>query len=446
MIAGYRCASCGATVDIAEPFPFRCPNATGTDRRHLLRIVSSIAPMRPTDDPNPYVAFGPFLAWQAFAAAHGMRPDACDALARELGFAIQAEWGATPRWTPFGRADALSDALGFAADGGVWVKDETGNVSGSHKARHLVSTMLQLRAAEELGIVPWSRRSDRPPLAIASCGNAALAAAQVAYASDGWPLEVFVPTSAIGRVVASLGELEADVVVCPRRRGDPPGDPCVHRFLEAVAGGAIPFSVQGTENALCLDSGRTIGWELALQFDRDPRTTRPIDRMFVQVGGGALATCAWAGVHEQGTVARLHAVQTEGCAPLARAWERARSIGFADAPARWTECMWPWEPVEDSAATGILDDETYDWVGVVDAMAASGGQPVVVSERLILEANTLATAHTDIPVDPTGSAGLAGVLARRGWSGDAGSVGTDNGADLIRRNENVVVVFSGRCR
>ena len=30
-----------------------------------------------------------------------------------------------------------SDALGFGVDGGVWVKDETGQVAGSHKARHL---------------------------------------------------------------------------------------------------------------------------------------------------------------------------------------------------------------------------------------------------------------------------------------------------------------------
>ena len=34
----------------------------------------------------------------------------------------------------------------------------------------------------------------------------------------------------------------------------------------ASATGAVPFGVQGTENAWCLDGGRTIGWEMARRF------------------------------------------------------------------------------------------------------------------------------------------------------------------------------------
>ena len=55
-----------------------------------------------------------------------------------------------------------------------------------------------------------------------------------------------------------LYALDAEIVVCPRRADDPPGDPCVHRFRDEVVAGAVPFSVQGTENAWCLDGGRTI--------------------------------------------------------------------------------------------------------------------------------------------------------------------------------------------
>ena len=62
------------------------------------------------------------------------------------------------RRTPFASADALSDALGFDDDGGVWVKDETGNVAGSHKARHLVSILLHLKAAELDGRGPEDDR------------------------------------------------------------------------------------------------------------------------------------------------------------------------------------------------------------------------------------------------------------------------------------------------
>ena len=83
--------------------------------------------------------------------------------------------------TPFLRADALSEALGFTADGGVWVKDETHHVAGSHKARHLFGILLHLVAAERCGVTPWSPAT-RPPLAIASCGNAAIAASTLAAA------------------------------------------------------------------------------------------------------------------------------------------------------------------------------------------------------------------------------------------------------------------------
>ena len=69
----------------------------------------------------------------------------------------------------------------------MWVKDETGNVAGSHKARHLFGILLELRVAEALG-----HGDPASPLAIASCGNAAYAAAVVARAA-GRELRVFVP-------------------------------------------------------------------------------------------------------------------------------------------------------------------------------------------------------------------------------------------------------------
>ena len=166
------------------------------------------------------------------------------------------------------------------------MKDETGNVAGSHKARHLLTILLHLHIAESVGAVPWSV-SDRPTLAISSCGNAAIAAATLAAAVE-WPIEVFVPTWASPSVVRTLRALQATVTTCERRPSDPAGDPCVLRFREAVAAGAVPFSVQGPENALCLDGGRTLGWELAEQAAAAGVT---LDRVFVQVGGGAFAGC-----------------------------------------------------------------------------------------------------------------------------------------------------------
>jgi hypothetical protein len=86
-----------------------------------------------------------------------------------------------------------------------------------------------------------------------------------------------------------------------------------------------------------------------------------------------------------------------------------------------------------SVATGILDDETYDWRAVVEGMLLTGGRPLVVSEIALTRAHALAVAATGIEVDHTGSSGLAGVPELR----RSGEIGDD---------ERVAVLFTGRQR
>ena len=418
VVTGWACAVCGAQVDIATPMSWRCP-AAGSNRHHVLQIVGRDERLAFSEEANPFIAHRRHLAWDAFAAAQGLDDAARIALIREIDANVAATAGTGFVHTPFARSDRLSDILRFSGTGGVWVKDETHNVGGSHKARHLFTILLHLLTVERVGIAPWGLAGDRPVLAIASCGNAALAAATLA-ASVNWPIRVFVPVAANQVVVAELRRLGATVVECPRRASDPPGDPCVHRFREAVSAGAVPFGVQGTENAWCLDGGRTIGWEMAQQGPT-------FDRVFVQVGGGAFAACVAAGFAARGSAPRLHTVQTESCAPLERAWQRLPAVG-GDAAQHWTELMWPWEHVGSSAADGILDDETYDWLPVVRAMASTGGSPVVVGEDTVLEANDVGCRSTGIDASYTGTAGLAGLLAIR---------------DKVGHHERVAVVFSG---
>ncbi len=422
----WSCAVCGARVAIDQALMWRCPNAHLEDRHHVLHLDEPIHPLRGTGDPNPFLAFRTLLAWDAFAAARGLTQTEREELIRDTDGKIATVAGMGFRSTPYGRSDVLSDALGFTSAGGVWVKDETHNVAGSHKARHLFTELLHLLAAEQAGATSWQVSADRPPLAIASCGNAALAAATLARSVE-WPLYVFVPTEANDVLNSMLKGLGAHIVRCPRRDTDPPGDPCVHRFREEIAKGAIPFGVQGPENAWCLDGGRTIGWEIA---DAEEHMSRPpLDRFFIQIGGGAFAACAAAGLFAGGIRPRLHAVQAQGCAPLARAWNNAKSTGGTrNAGSRWSQCMWPWEQVPSSLADGILDDETYDWIAVCNAMSDSGGSPVVASEQHIVEAYALAHRATTIDVSPTGTAGLAGVLAIR---------------HEIADDERIAVVFSG---
>ena len=384
MITGFVCAVCDARVDVSCFAPWKCPNASASDPYHVLHLEHDGHELDDLDDLNPFVRYGRRLAWWSFARAAGMSDEECAAMTRTVAEDF--------RVTPFVRSATLSDAVGSD----VWVKDETSNVAGSHKARHLVSILLHLRAAEELGIV-----RERTPLAIASCGNAAIAAATLAQRVD-WPLDVFVPTWMSESVGAELRRLEARITVCERRSSDPPGDPAMLRFREAVAAGAIPFTVQGPENALCLDGGRTLGWEIHDALPTDAASWRA----FVQVGGGALAACVGAGL---GPGVRLDTVQAEGCAPLATAWERA---AVRPHPEReWADVMRAW-PNPHSLADGILDDETYDWIADVRVMRVSGGRPIVVSEAVIERAHQLAVA-AGFDVSATGSAGLAGVLSVR---------------------------------
>ncbi|MDH3295060.1 MAG: PLP-dependent lyase/thiolase, partial [Acidimicrobiia bacterium] len=243
--------------------------------------------------------------------------------------------------------------------------------------------------------------------AIASCGNAALAAGVIAAAMNRH-LEVFVPTWADEPVVERLNDLGAVVTSCPRRPGEA-GDPAYLRFREAADQGARPFTVQGTDTPTTFDGGRTLGWELVEQV-------AGIESVYIQVGGGALATAVSMAMPD--TV--LYPVQAEGCAPLRRAWENlSPDFDFEHAARHPEDFMWPWDDEPTSAATGILDDVTYDWLPLLGQTRATGGEPLVVPETVIIEAHQLARAKTSIPVSATGSAGLAGLLHHRPTSGRA---------------------------
>lgn len=309
--------------------------------------------------------------------------------------------------TPLTLQPSLGARLGLP--GRFWVKDDTGNVAGSHKARHLFGTMLHLAIAGH----------EQGELVIASCGNAALAAAVVARAAEK-PLRVFVPTWADPAIVKKLEKLEAKIEVKKRSRGKV-GDPTVAAMLAAIKKGAIPFSVQGSMTESALDGGRTIGWELAEQL----ALARAAGRIefFVQVGGGALAASIWQGlndgIREQWLDAEpiLHSVQTEAVAPLNRAWRLLLAESDGDPELAMESArrhphtyMWPWENIGASSASGILDDLTYDWLPVMEAMLRTGGEAHVVSEEMIENANAVARELTGIDVDATGSAGAAALF------------------------------------
>jgi len=457
-----------------------------------------------------------------------------------LDAAVAAVEGRGFEITPFTPQPELASAVGLDPSVELWVKDETGNVSGTHKARHLFGTALAHRldgetaggpdafdtqsdlgggpegdrgrtgGGPEVSSAERDRDSGGPeaPYAIASCGNAALAAAVLARAV-GRDLDVYVPVWANPAVTDRITELGGRVVRCPRAEGVL-GDPAHHAMKAAVAAGAVPFSCQGTDTPTAINGARTLAYEMVDALaDADRPDPARLDRVFVQVGGGALATALVTGLAASEGLDRLpviHAVQPEGNHPLVRAWDRVtaeitgeptavdnraratadgggeagslqqvadnqaraavaaelgrlgdeavRAVG-ARMAANPQKYMTPWETEPVSYATGILDDIAYDWTAVVEAMLRSGGHPVVASEDDLRRAHRLARLHTGIDVCPTGASGLGGLLALQTAVSPAAPPGpspaigsgapTPSGPD-IRPGERMAVLFTGRLR
>jgi threonine synthase len=407
------CRCCGFAPP-RDAQPFRCALAGRNDGDHVLaRRLEGASPEPFFDpEPNPFLRYRQFThAWHS-AIDHGMSDGQFISLVRQFDDKVAEVDGHGFRVTPFVRRPD-----------GIWAKDETENLAGSHKGRHLMGIMIWLLVAERSN--PWLAKQR---LAIASCGNAALAAAVIACAARR-PLDVFIPADADSTIVERLESLGAVVAKCGREKSEF-GDPAVLRFREAVARGALPFTCQGNENGLAIEGGETLGWEMVSQANAAGIS---IDRLFVQVGGGALASSCIAAFEEalaMGVIRRMpkiHAVQTRAVHPLVRAYERVVDRGglkaLPKAIAHRADFMWPWESEPRSVAEGILDDETYDWAAVVRGMLTTGGSPVVVSEQRLLEARMKAGSGVSV----TGAAGLAGLV-------EAGP----------RSNENAAVIFSGK--
>lgn len=477
-----NCPSCVRDYPIKAGL-FRCPGSRPHEEHPLRRVLPS----------GPEVADGIRSSWAGGSrrtfellrhtlSAHGLLGHdryhrLLDKLTAQLLRLEERDFTVTP----LTEATALASALGRT--GRLWVKDETGNVTGSHKGRHLMATLLYLEALREL-----QGESARRVLAIYSCGNAALGASAVARAG-GYELHAFVPQDVDPTVAAMLRERGAVVEIIPRATTGQ-GDPCYLAFRAAVKErGWLPFACAGNDNWSNLEGGATLGWELIMQLGAELRT---IDSVVIQVGGGALARAiaqAFEEAFELGMIAampRIHVCQPEGGFPLVRAYylalrEIARGIGLAfdlsydraaEAKAQLAELvtftqtraeqvrevvafarcnfaspvvqsllkhllrrperfMWPWDgATPHSLAHGILDDVTYDWYYLVEAMLRTGGRAEVLREDTIRHAHEAAQRHTGIRVCPTGAAGLAGLIQL-------------TGSDVIVPNESVGVFFTG---
>lgn len=287
--------------------------------------------------------------------------------------------------TPMLPAPRLGSVLGLSD---FWVKDESRLPTGSFKSRGLA---MAVSMARHFGI---------KRLAIPTAGNAG--GAMAAYsARAGMESFVFMPA-----------------------------DTPIANQVECVAAGAHAFLVNGliTDCARIVREGKermnwfdcstlkepyriegkkTMGLELAEQFD-----WRLPDVILYPTGGGTGLIGMWKAFDELGALGwlkkekmpRMVAVQSDGCAPIPRAFDAGERFAGS------------WENAA-TCASGLRVPSAIGDFMILDAIRESGGRAVVVPESRILEAMRRATTAEGIGFCPESAACVlaAEQLVAEGW-------------------------------
>jgi len=126
MNTSIACSGCKYIAPPFDPRPFRCPRAgDGGEHIFVRRLARVDAASFFDPEPNPFIRYRQLThAWNT-AMALGITDSEFVALVRELDERVAAVAGVGFVETPLCR-------------GSITIKDETANVAGSHKARHLM--------------------------------------------------------------------------------------------------------------------------------------------------------------------------------------------------------------------------------------------------------------------------------------------------------------------
>jgi len=276
--------------------------------------------------------------------------------------------------TPLIHTNRLGARLG-AQD--LWVKDEGVNPTGSFKARGLSCAVSM---CVELGV---------KKLAIPSAGNAAGAMAAYAAAA-GIEAHIFMPRDvplanliecrATGAHVTLVDGLISDCGKMVAARKDAEGWFDVSTLKE-------PYRIEGK---------KTMGYELAEQL----RWQLP-GVIFYPCGGGVGLIGMWKAFAEMETLGwlsskrpKMIAVQAEGCAPIVRAFEegKPRSEFFENA---------------HTVASGLRVPKALGDFLVLEAVRASGGAALAVSDDEMIDAGIELASDEGIFAAPEGGACVA---------------------------------------
>ncbi len=283
-------------------------------------------------------------------------------------------------FSPLRRSRRLGD---FAGISHLYVKDESLNPTGSFKARGISSA---LSAALERGATKF---------AIPSAGNAAGALA--AYAAEaGAEAFVFMPKD-----TPIAFRLECEYYGARVELVDGLIDDC-GRIVQQRKEQEGWYEVSTLKEPYRLEGKKTMGLELGEQFDWELP-----DVIIYPTGGGTGLIGMWKAFEEleqMGWIGskrpRMVAVQTEGCAPIVKAFSEGKDVAES----------WP------DARTVVSGLRVPDALGdflILDALKESGGTAVAVSDEECIEFSRHMASRTGIFPAPEGGATLAALMKLR---------------------------------
>jgi threonine synthase len=287
-------------------------------------------------------------------------------------------------WTPLLPCPRLGATLGLSR---LLVKDEGQLPTGSFKARGMAVAVTK---AKELGA-----RS----LAVPSAGNAGGAMAQYG-ARAGLECHVFMPADVpeLNRIECVAAGAKTYLV-----RGLITDCGKIIREGTPVRGW---FDMSTLKEPYRVEGKKTMGLELAEQL-----SWRLPDVILYPTGGGTGLVGMWKAFEEMealgwidGHRPRMVAVQSEGCAPIARAFHAGAE--FAEP---WTDAR--------TMASGIRVPSAVGDFLILRALRESGGTAVTVSDAEIDAGTRLITEQEGLFVCPEGGAVVAGLrkLVSTGW-------------------------------
>ncbi len=289
--------------------------------------------------------------------------------------------------TPLVHATRLGQAVGFDR---LFIKDEGLNPTASFKARGLG---VAISRAYELGVQAVS---------IPSAGNAA--GAMSAYAARaGMEAHVFMPRDVPPLFVAECRALGAQVTLVDGLITD-----CGRVAAEGVREFGR-FDVSTLKEPYRIEGKKTMGYELAEQMG----WTLP-DVIIYPTGGGTGLIGMWKAFDEMEQLGwigsrrpRMVAVQSDGCAPMVRAFHAGAE--FAE----------PWQGAR-TIADGLRVPAAVGDFLILRALRESGGTAVAVPDEELIPAANLIGRTQGLFVCPEGAATLAAFqrLRAQGWIAD----------------------------